>query len=137
MAFEMFRRAKETGYTKFTDIAVNFYNLIQFVISSMPRDTIVYFMQHVEQSESGKIKAKTCGKMLDNQLTLEGLFGIVLMANTDGKRYYFITQSDGYTTCKSPRGMFEPEIDNDLKFVDQTIREYWNLNKNEKGEDEK
>lgn len=137
MAFEMFRRAKETGYGKFTDIAVNFYNLIQFVINNMPSDTIVYFMQHVEQSESGKIKAKTCGKMLDNQLTLEGLFGIVLMANTDGKRYYFMTQSDGYTTCKSPNGMFEPEIDNDLKFVDQTIRDYWNLNKSEKGENEK
>ena len=110
MAFEMFRRAKETGYGKFTDIAVNFYNLIQFVINNMPSDTIVYFMQHVEQSESGKIKAKTCGKMLDNQLTLEGLFGIVLMANTDGKRYYFMTQSDGYTTCKSPNGMLSQKL---------------------------
>lgn len=137
MAFEMFSRAKETGYTKFTDIAVNFHNLLQYIITGMPNDTIVYFMQHTDQTDSGKIKAKTCGKMLDNQLTLEGLFSIVLMAQTDGQRHYFVTQSDGYTTCKSPMDMFEPEIDNDLKFVDQTIREYWNLNKNEKGEDEK
>jgi hypothetical protein len=49
------------------------------------------------------------------------------MAKTDGQRYYFETQSDGYSTCKSPMDMFEKEIDNDLKFVDETIREYWDL----------
>ncbi|MCI9626502.1 MAG: AAA family ATPase [Clostridia bacterium] len=136
MAFEMFARAKETGFAKFTDIAVNFHSLLQFIINGLSKDTIVYFMQHTDQTDTGKIKAKTCGKMIDNQLTLEGLFSIVLMAQTDGKRHYFVTQSDGHTTCKSPMDMFEPEIDNDLKFVDKTIREYWNLNKNKKGEDE-
>ena len=29
--------------------------------------------------------------------------------------------------AKSPEDMFPIEIDNDLKMVDQTIREYWNL----------
>ena len=65
--------------------------------------------------------------MLDNQLTLEGLFSIVLLCKTDGSRHYFETQSDGATTAKSPLEMFEREIDNDLKMVDTTIREYWNL----------
>lgn len=128
MAFESFRRAKEVGYGKFTDIAVSFYNLIQTVIRDTPPDTIVYFLHHSETTDSGEIKAKTIGKMLDNQLTVEGLFPIVLLCQTDGKRHYFVTQSDGYSTAKSPMDMFPTEIDNDLKDVDLTIREYFGLN---------
>ena len=131
MAFEMFDKAKETGYNKFTDVALNFRNLIDFVIKKTSNDTIVYFLHHTETTETGKIKAKTSGKMLDNQLTLEGLFSIVLLCKTDGKDHYFETQSDGFTTCKSPMDMFESRIDNDLKIVDEKIREYYELNKNE------
>lgn len=127
MSFELFDRAKETGYGKFTDIALKFRNLIHFIITATPDDVIVYFLHHTEESEGGKIKAKTTGKMLDSQLTLEGLFSIVLLCETDGNEHKFITQSDGYTTCKSPREMFEREIRNDLKLVDNTIREYYEL----------
>lgn len=129
MAFEMFDRAKETGYGKFTDVALKFRNLLQFVIAETPKDCIVYFLHHTEITETGRIKAKTSGKMLDNQLTLEGLFSIVLLAETDGNSYRFITQSDGRSTCKSPMEMFPREIENDLKYVDTAIREYYNLNK--------
>lgn len=127
MAFAMFDRAKEVGYGKFTDVALDFRNLIQFIIAKTPPDVIVYFLHHTEQTETGKIKAKTSGKMLDNQLTVEGLFSIVLLAKTDGQNFVFETQSDGYTTCKSPMDMFTREIQNDLKEVDKTIREYWGL----------
>lgn len=130
LAFDLFNRAKETGYGKFTDIAVRFYNMIQYVIRKMPENTIVYFLHHTEETANGKIKAKTIGKMLDDQLTVEGLFSIVLLAETDGTNYRFITQSDGYTTCKSPINMFEKEIKNNLKKVDETIRKYWNLEAN-------
>ena len=124
---EMFDRAKESGYNKFTDIALNFRNLLDFIIKQTPDDVIVYFLHHIERTDDGHIKAKTVGKMLDNQLTLEGLFSIVLLCKTDGQRHYFVTQSDGYTTAKSPMEMFEREIDNDLKFVDTTIREYYEM----------
>lgn len=137
MAFEMFDRAKETGYNKFTDVALNFRNLVDFVIKHTSNDTIVYFLHHTETTETGKIKAKTSGKMLDNQLTLEGLFSIVLLCKTDGKEHYFETQSDGYTTCKSPMEMFEFKIDNDLKTVDTKIREYYELGGKENGKDSK
>ena len=133
MAFEMFDRTKETGYNKFTDMALNFRNLVQFIISGVPDDVIVYFLHHTETTPDGKIKAKTVGKMLDEKLTLEGLFSIVLLCTTDGNEHKFITQSDGYTTCKSPMDMFPMEIDNDLKLVDKTIREYYEIE--EKGED--
>ena len=129
MAFDFFDHAKETGYQKFTDLALNFKNLLDVVRKFSPEDEIVYFMHHIETMNDGKVKAKTIGKMLDEKLTIEGLFSVVLMCRTDGKRHYFETQSDGNTTAKSPMGMFELEIDNDLKFVDQTIREYWELDK--------
>lgn len=129
MCFESFARAKDTGFTKFTDIALHFYNLVQFIICKTPPDVIVYFLHHTEMdNNTSKIKAKTVGKMIDNQLTLEGLFSIVLMCVTDGKNHSFITQSDGFTTAKSPMEMFPDVIDNDLKIVDQTIREYYELN---------
>lgn len=131
MVFQSFAKAKETGYTKFTDMALDFYNLIRFVIDSTPPDVIVYFLHHTETTDAGKIKAKTIGKMLDSQLTVEGLFPIVLLCKVDGQRHFFETQSDGYSTAKSPMDMFPIEIDNDLKMVDNTIREYWNLGGNE------
>ena len=126
MTFAAFGRAKETGYAKFTDFALDFYNLIQYVINSLPDDVIVYFLHHLERTEQGMIKAKTLGKMLDSQLTLEGLFSIVLYCQTDGKDHWFTTQSDGFTTAKSPMEMFPVKIDNDLKAVDSAIRNYYN-----------
>ena len=71
MAFESFDHAKDTGYTKFTNMALNFKNLISFIIEQTPEDCIVYFLHHTELTEDGKVKAKTLGKMLDNQLTVE------------------------------------------------------------------
>ena len=127
LCFEMFERAKETSYSKFTDFALNFYNLIQFVIKRLPENKIVYFLHHTETDANGRVKAKTIGKMLDEKLTVEGLFSIVLLCRTDGQRHYFETQSDGYTTAKSPMEMFDREIDNDLKLVDAKIREYFEI----------
>lgn len=127
LAFEMFDHAKETGYGKFTDMALNFKGLIDLVVKQTPPDVIVYFLHHVERTEDGRTKAKTVGKMLDNHLTVEGLFSIVLLCVTDGINHKFITQSDGSTTAKSPMEMFDREIDNDLKLVDTKIREYWEL----------
>lgn len=126
MTFSAFSRAKETGYGKFTDIALEYYNLIQTIINDTTPDTLVYLLQHIDTTDDGRIKAKTVGKMLDNQLTVEGMFAIVLLARTDGQRHWFDTQSDGYTTVKTPMEMFpEREIDNDLKMVDTTIRDYY------------
>lgn len=132
MSFEFFNRAKETGYQKFTDIALNFKGVIDCVIKSTPADCIVYFLHHTETTNEGKTKAKTIGKMLDEKLTIEGLFSIVLLCQTDGNRHCFVTQSDGYTTAKSPMEMFDKEIDNDLAAVDKTIREYWEITSTEK-----
>lgn len=127
MTFDMFDRARERGYEKFTDMALSFYSLIRFVESELPQDRTVYFMMHTEMGDDGKIRAKTTGKMLKERLTLEGLVSIVLMTEVTKDGYFFITQSDGTNVCKSPMDMFPYRIDNDLRMVDQTIREYWGL----------
>lgn len=128
MAFESFEKANETGYGKFTTMAKNYEEMLRYIQEETTPDTIVYIMQHIETDENGKVKAKTLGKMLDQQLTIEGLFTIVLLCKADRNKHYFVTQSDGTNPCKSPMGMFdEIEIDNDLKLVDDAIREYYGL----------
>ena len=130
---EMFDKAKDTGYNKFTDMALHFRDLIHIINHQLPDDVIVYFLHHTEtDTNTGKVKAKTIGKMLDQQLTVEGCFDIVLLTAVEAGEHYFITQSDGYTTAKSPEGMFpDLKIPNDLKAVDTAIRNYWDLEKEE------
>ena len=91
--------------------------------------------EFINYIQSEKTKAKTVGKMIDQYLTIEGCFDIVLLACAEGQEHYFLTQSDGYTTAKSPEGMFELKIPNDLKAVDTAIRKYYEFN--EENENEK
>lgn len=131
MAFESFENAKVTGYGKFTDMAVNFYNLIK-TIKEADDNTIVFLLHHSELKDDGKLKAKTIGKMLDSQLSVDGLFEIILLAEKDCDGYHFLTRSDGMSTVKSPLEMFTDEkIPNDLKMVEKTIREYYGMNEGE------
>ena len=128
MANEFMRRAKEKGYEKFTEIAQNFWNLINFC-RQLPEDVTVYFLQHTETSSDGSTtKAKTIGKMLDEKISLEGMCSIVLRTNVTDGVYSFSTQNNGQDTVKSPVGMFDSDlIPNDLKMVDDKIREYYDL----------
>lgn len=134
MVNEYFRKANDNGYQKFTSIGKNFSDLFEFIAYKVPEDVIVYFLHHTQVGSDGRLKAKTVGQMLDNYLTLEGCTDIVLLCQTDGSSHYFITQSDGSNTAKSPEGMFELKIPNDLKMVDTKIREYWGLTKEETNE---
>ena len=127
MTGEYMRTAKVTGYQKFTDMALNYYTLVK-AASALPDDKIVYFMGHSDTDANGNEKFKTIGKMLDEKVTLEGMFTIVLKTVvTDGK-YQFSTRNSGQDTVKTPMMMFsEPLIDNDLAMVDRTIRDYYGI----------
>lgn len=120
---ELFDRAYETGYTKFVDIAAHFRNLVHFINELEEEDKIVYFLHHSELDADGREKVKTIGKMLDEKLCIEGCFDIVLYCQ-DQK---FFTQSNGQSVAKTPEGMLELEIPNDLKAVDDAIRDYYNI----------
>jgi hypothetical protein len=127
MTGEYMRTAKVTGYQKFTDLALNYYTLVK-IAAALPDDKIVYFMGHSDIDNNGNEKFKTIGKLLDEKITLEGMFTIVLKTVvTDGK-YQFSTRNNGQDTVKTPMGMFnEPLIDNDLAAVDKAIRDYYEL----------
>ena len=127
MVNEFMRTAKQTGYQKYTDMACNFNGLIE-VCAGLPDDKIVYFMGHSDQADDGREHFKTIGKMLDNYVTVEGRFTIVMKTVVQDGQYMFSTQNNGQDTVKSPMGMFEQAlIENDLKAVDETIREYWGI----------
>lgn len=123
LANELFDRANEKGYDKFTNMAANFRDLIHFVNELDDPDKIVYFLHHSELDSDGREKVKTIGKMLDEKLSVEGCFDVVIYCQ-DNK---FFTQANGQSVAKTPEGMFDLEIPNDLKFVDTTIREYYGM----------
>lgn len=127
MTGEYMRTAKVGGYQKFTDMALNYYTLVK-AAAALPDDKIVYFMGHSDTDANGNEKFKTIGKMLDEKVTLEGMFTIVLKTVvTDGK-YQFSTRNSGQDTVKTPLGMFNDVlIDNDLAMVDKTIRDYYGI----------
>ena len=126
MVYENFAHAYEKGYDKLTKMAVNFQELLNVIINGTSNDTIVYLLHHIDFDDMGRAKAKTIGKMLDQQLPIESAVPITLLTQTDSEKYTFIT--NGLPPAKSPLGMFEDkEIENDLRMVDETIRAYWEL----------
>lgn len=138
---EMFdgMQAGVNNFDLFKKLAMNFRNLIHYINDSLPDDIVVYFLHHTEQDKNtGKLSAKTVGKMLNDVLTIEGCFDIVLWARLDGMDHVFQTQSDGMCSCKSPEGMFDKVVPNDLKAVDNRVREYYGFTTttktNKKGE---
>lgn len=134
-SFEFFDKADEKGYEKFTKIGAHLARIARMP-KDMRGDLTVFFLTHAEESTDiegkRKFKAKTIGRMVDEKLTLEGLFSIVLFGKVkkdkDGNiRYVFETQTNGENTCKSPRGMFQTfEIENDLLLVSNAIHRYEN-----------
>lgn len=121
----------------YNSMADSFWNLIEFVKKYIPPNKIVYFIMHEEQNDFGDVKPKTIGKLLDEKVCIEGMFTIVLRAVKSGDGHKFLTKSSGSDTVKTPMDMFEDaEIDNDLKLVDNAIREYYDLKNNENKESE-
>ena len=127
MSFQYMRRIKENGWDKWNDIQGDFFNIIK-ACDYMPNDVVVYFLSHLQRDDEGHEKIKTMGKMLDEKITIEGLFTTVLKTAVKDGQYFFLTQNSGLDTVKSPIGMFPSyAIDNDLKYVDEKIRNYYEI----------
>lgn len=127
MANEFMRRSSEKSFDKFTDIGFNMWNIFQKA-SNLPDDVRVYILSHTDESENGKTKIKTIGKLLDEKITLEGLVTVCLQTAVINEQYVFMTKNNGQNTVKSPIGLFESDhIENDLNFVDQEICTYYGI----------
>lgn len=126
MQLDNFRHAKEKGYDKFVQMAVAFETLLEAAMAT-DDDTVVYFLHHPQFSEDGSTsKPQTIGKMLDNQLCIEGLFSLVFECGIEDGKHVFWTNEHGI--AKSPLNMFDEQvIPNDLALVDATIRKFWDM----------
>lgn len=135
MGFNMVAKATETGYTKFSLMAKDMVEL--FREARKLRDDIkVFYFTHPEAIEDGGdivgYKIKTAGKLIDNQVLLEGLLTVCLYThieeNKDGNiSYHFVTNRFKKLPAKSPDGMFdEIKIPNDLSYVCKKLDEYYN-----------
>jgi hypothetical protein len=127
LANEFMRRSGETGFQKFTDIGKHAWDVLT-AANTLPDDVRVYILTHSEQLDSGHTKAKTIGKLLDEKITVEGLFTIVLKTDVVDGEYTFTTRNSGRDTVKSPMGLFGQErIPNDLYLVDDAIVDYYGI----------
>lgn len=137
MRKEFFMRAKEVGYTKFTELAQHFQKIIQ-VCEEARADLNIFFIMHSEDIESDGIttgyKVSTVGKLIDEKYNPVEVVPIVLYSdivyNDKGQPTYgFYTHRIKIGTieipAKSPEGMFEKDfIPNDLNEVIKAINEY-------------
>ena len=131
----MMKKANETGYAKFTNLAKDVTNLLT-TARRLRDDLKIFYLTHSENIEDeGRIvgqKIKTIGKMLDNQVVLEGLFSIVLYTHVDEDKnenanYHFVTNRWRNYPAKSPMGMFDDTlIPNDLQQVVEIVDNYYN-----------
>lgn len=126
MANEFMSRALERGYDKFSEIGKHAYDLLK-LLPALRDDLDIFVLTHSEPNENGKMKVKTIGKMLDEKITIEGMYSMVLQTELTDGNYHFITQGDSRHIAKSPMGMFETRnIPNDLSFVKQKMNSYYN-----------
>lgn len=127
MSGEFMMRTDETGFQKFTEIGRHAYDVLMLA-GNLADDVRVYILSHTNTDETGKTRCKTIGKLLDEKITVEGLFTIVLRTHVDGGSFQFSTVNNGSDTVKSPIGMFCSErIDNDLAMVDSAIVDYYQI----------
>lgn len=124
---------KGDQFKLYNDIADKMWKLI-LGIKSMPdsADKVVYLTFHEDKGEQGDSKLLTIGKLLDQKCNLEGLCTIVLHCMVKAGKHVFVTNSDGFDIAKSPEGMFDMEIENDLKAVDTRIREFYQIKEEKK-----
>lgn len=125
MANEFMRRASETGFTRFSEIAQHAWMIINALTNS--RENLISFVLcHSDTDEYGKVKCKTIGKLLNEKISVEGLFTTVLHSLKTDHGYAFLTQTDGVHLAKSPIGLFDDEyIKNDLGLIRGLIEEYY------------
>lgn len=124
MCNEFMRRATETGYTKFTEIGQHAWGIIR-ALTECREDLYCFVLSHSDSDSNGRMRCKSIGKMLDEKITIEGMFTVVLHTQVIDGKYKFLTQNDGLHIAKSPFNMFiDRYIDNDLQAIKEKMLAY-------------
>lgn len=127
MANEFMRRSDERGFDKFTDIGKHAWE-VAMAMNDLAPDVRVYILSHTQETENGRVRMKTIGKMLDEKITMEGMFTIVLRTEVADGDFLFRTRNSGFDTTKAPIGLFaDDRIPNDLAEVDKAIVGYYGI----------
>lgn len=138
MRKEFFKRAKETGYGKYTELAQHFQQIIS-TCENMRENINVFFILHSEPVQSDKVtigfKVSTIGALIDNQYNPVEVVPMVLYSaikydEKGNASYGFYTHRCMEGTveipAKSPADMFEDDfISNDLGLVVKAMNEYY------------
>lgn len=120
------------SFDMYDDIADKMYFLVKRIKDELPQDVIVYIMLHEDTNDQGDTKLRTIGKLIDNKVCLEGMVTVCIRCMSDEGKHFFRTATDGFDITKTPEDMFsDVEIDNNLKLVDSTIRDFYQWGGNE------
>lgn len=126
---EFMNKSSVKGFDKYNEMGNNFFNLING-IKNIEGGKTVYLIMHEDTDDEGNVKPKTIGKLLDDKVNIQGMFTICLRSMFDNGNYIFRLKTNGQDCVKTPIGLFEEEqMENDLKLVDDKIREYYELDR--------
>ncbi len=130
---ETFENALDKGYTKFSVMAKNYYDLLADC-QLLRDDLTVVVITHTENYGTDmdpQYRMWTTGKMLTQQINLDGMFSYIIYSDRyiddadDEVHYRFKTRTDGNDTCRSVAGCFtEKYIEPDMKAVIDRINEF-------------
>ena len=124
---EFMNKSTIKGFDKYNEMGNNFFNLING-IKNVDGGKTVYLIMHEDTDDEGSVKPKTIGKLLDDKVNIQGMFTICIRSMYDNGNYIFRLKTNGQDCVKTPIGLFDEEqIENDLKLVDNKIREYYEL----------
>lgn len=131
---EFMSKSSVKGFDKYNEMGNNFFSLING-IKNIDGGKTVYLIMHEDTDENGNVKPKTIGKLLDDKVNIQGMFTICIRTMFDNGNYIFRLKTNGQDCVKTPFGMFENDtMENDLKEFDKVVRDYYELDKEQKGE---
>ena len=119
--------AKDKGFEKFTDLAKQYYEILK-VGESLPEDVRVYVVNHLEESNLGRLNFKSIGKLISEKVDIPAMMTVVLQTEKNDNGYWFLTNKrNDIDVAKSPEEMFDLLVENDLGIVDNAICEYYGI----------
>lgn len=127
------------SFEMYDDIADAMYSLVKRVKTEVAdADKIVYLIFHEDVDDFGIARLRTIGRQLDRKVCLEGMVTICIRCMSENGNHFFRTVTDGSDITKTPEDMFDsPEIENNLKLIDDAIRSFYGWEKYKKTEDKK